>query len=224
MSDKAFHRNKYIWLNSICADHIVNSTAFRVAYVIADHLNIKKGNAWPSQARIAERLGLHPKSVQRAVKDLEKRGWLAVTRRRDGLTSNRYAIAQSSAAQDNAAVETTPTNRRIFVPTSGQIRPVRRNGNAPQSYLSKLPKFSLRAGEEKRFPRFTDQGTYEQQVAARLGSDGYEILESLNRQNPSLLEELCRAQRAGFLSEQDLAQARLVAAPLHQIIKSEETE
>jgi hypothetical protein len=80
MDARAFNREKMKWLNAISLECEVNSTAFRVAYLIADHQNSVAGFAWPSLARLAGKVCLSNKSIQRAVGQLERLGWLEVER------------------------------------------------------------------------------------------------------------------------------------------------
>jgi hypothetical protein len=216
MTDRKFNSDKFRWLNSVCSDPAVSSTSFRVAYAIADHLNKTTRNAWPSQQRIARRFGCHQKTVQRAIKELEGLGWLKVRRRRDGLTSNRYEIAWPFGTQDDdKPVETATNDGNSLVQQSDQECPGGGGKNDPQSYSSKLPRiFSRSASEEKRYPRFIDRGNYEQQIVARLGTDGHSILNELEDMDPRTVERMCRAQQRGVLTQLDLDAARL--AVLHR--------
>jgi hypothetical protein len=69
------------WLKSIAADTRLKVTAVRVAIVIAlEYLNRKTGTAWPSYETLAAAIGTnHKKTAVRAVDDLVKAGYLAVT-------------------------------------------------------------------------------------------------------------------------------------------------
>jgi hypothetical protein len=40
-------RRVFVWLNQIALDKKVPSSAFKVAYVIAQHINEETGEAWP---------------------------------------------------------------------------------------------------------------------------------------------------------------------------------
>jgi DNA-binding Lrp family transcriptional regulator len=213
MTAKQFNSDKFRWLNGVCSDPAVSSTSFRVAYTIADHLNKTTRNAWPSQQRIARRLDRHQKTVQRAIKELEGLGWLRVTRRRDGLTSNRYELAWPFNTQDNGQpVEKAKNEGSNPVQPSEQNCPIGDGKNAPQYYLSKLPKIdSSCATEGKVYPRFTDRGKYERELIERIGVDGVDILAELHEMDPSTVERLCQTQRAGALSDRDLDGARLAA-------------
>ncbi len=47
MDVRSFNRKKMQWLNAVSLEWEVSATAFRVAYVIADHQNLVAGFAWP---------------------------------------------------------------------------------------------------------------------------------------------------------------------------------
>lgn len=61
-----FARLKFRWLDRLMHDTTLSATERLVGYEIGCHLNSKSGDAWPSQARIAARLGIDLKSVKRA--------------------------------------------------------------------------------------------------------------------------------------------------------------
>ena len=61
-----------------------------VGWLIADHVNTKRGYAWPSQEQIRKKLGLSVRHVRRAIHDLEKRGYFAVDKKE---RNHEYRIA-----------------------------------------------------------------------------------------------------------------------------------
>lgn len=91
MSDN-FTRDKFVWLDQVNADPEVTPLAFRVAYVIASHLNRKTGSAWPSIATIAARVHKSPRSTQDTVTNLIKRGHLRHRRGGDGAPSTYWPV------------------------------------------------------------------------------------------------------------------------------------
>src|SRR4051794_15706312 len=91
MDAKAFTRRKMQWLNAISQEGELSSTAFRVAYLIGDHINRIAGFAWPSHVRLARKIGLSSKTIHRAVRELERAGWLQVCRLRK--QPNHYRLA-----------------------------------------------------------------------------------------------------------------------------------
>lgn len=53
MDARAFNRERMQWLNAVCMECEITPTSFRVAYLIANHLNRVAGFAWPSLNRLA---------------------------------------------------------------------------------------------------------------------------------------------------------------------------
>ena len=95
MSGDTHTSNRFKWLEAITADGRLHSTAIRVAVVIASHLNRKTGEAFPSIKTIAAKSATPERSVERAIAELCKAGYLE--RRRGGFSQpNRYAIPESS--------------------------------------------------------------------------------------------------------------------------------
>lgn len=95
MSGDTHTSNRFKWLEAITADGRLHSTAIRVAVVIASHLNRKTGEAFPSIKTIAAKSATPERSVERAIAELCKAGYL--DRRRGGFSQpNRYAIPESS--------------------------------------------------------------------------------------------------------------------------------
>lgn len=210
MDVRAFNRQKMRWLNAISLECEVNSTAFRVAYLIADHQNSVAGFAWPSLARLAGKVCLSNKSIQRAVGQLEGLGWLEVERRRE--RSNRYRLRWppgrapvTTPAEGNDADKTVPTER--------QTRLSRGDKTVRQSYLTKhLKTYSSRLGGGRQGTRFTDQGKFEAEIIGRFGPGMIEVLEKLNEIEPHAVEQLCRRAKDGTLSRVDIAAAELTVA------------
>lgn len=210
MDIKRSNREKMQWLNAVSLECEVSSTAFRVAYLIADHQNRVTGFAWPSLARLAERICLSSKSIQRAVGQLEKLGWLKVDRRRD--RSNRYRMAWPPGQKPSPPPKEDDGEDKI-VPNQGQHCPSGQGKTVRQSYLTKYPKtFSSRLGEGRLGKKFSDQGRYEAEIIGRFGPGMVEVLEKLNEVEPIAVERLCRMAKDGTLTLSDIAAARLAAA------------
>jgi hypothetical protein len=75
-----FTRRKFVWLDQVVADRGVSSPAFRLAYILASHLNRGTGLAFPSQATLSKLLFVgSTRWVRRLVDQLVERGHLAVT-------------------------------------------------------------------------------------------------------------------------------------------------
>jgi len=77
-------------MNGVAYDCGISPMSCRVAFVIADHLNSVSGDAWPSVERVAKKLCVSTRTVRRCVGELERAGWLIVTRPRGRTRTNRY--------------------------------------------------------------------------------------------------------------------------------------
>lgn len=210
MDTKEFNRNKMQWLNAISLECEISSTAFRVAYLIADHHNRVAGFAWPSLNRLAERICLSKKSIQRAVGQLEENGWLKVGRKRD--RSSHYRMSWPPGRQPTCQRSTAPQEDNND-PDARQKRLTEVDRNVRQSYSTKYPKtFSSRLGEGHGRTRFSDRGKYEVEIVRRYGKEMAAVLERLNEVEPAAVDRLCMMERDGCLTPADLAAARLAAA------------
>lgn len=81
-------RSKFLWLRQVLTDPATGHLACRVAGLLIDHINRATGEAWPSQARLADAAGVTPRAIQYALQKLISGGHLKVRRQR-GL-ANRY--------------------------------------------------------------------------------------------------------------------------------------
>lgn len=62
-------------------------------YAVLDHHAGMKKTAWPSRSTLGEEMGgCSPRSVDRAVEELEENGYLTVERRRGSRAVNRYTL------------------------------------------------------------------------------------------------------------------------------------
>jgi hypothetical protein len=84
MSTKQHVRRVFQWLEQVNADKNLPSSAFKIAFVIAQHLNEETGEAWPSTETIGSYCALYPSSVRVMVDNLVKHGHLAVEWGRKG--------------------------------------------------------------------------------------------------------------------------------------------
>jgi hypothetical protein len=210
MDAKRVNREKMQWLNAVSLECEVSSTAFRVAYLIADHQNRVTGFAWPSRARLAGKICLSSRSIQRAVVQLEELGWLAVDRQRE--RSNRYRMSWPPGRKPLPPPKEAEGEDKIVRSErqeclNGQDKTVR------QSYSTKYPKtFSSRPGVGTPGKRFSDQGKYEAEIIGQFGPGMIEVLQKLNEVDSTAVERLCRMARDGTLTFSDIAAARLAAA------------
>jgi Helix-turn-helix domain len=88
MSDR-FVADKLAWLDAVASDRRVGLLGFRVAFAIASHVNRKMLQAWPTYETLANEVGVKPRSVMRAIEELEGAGHLSISRTR-GHHPNRY--------------------------------------------------------------------------------------------------------------------------------------
>lgn len=85
---RSLARTKFAWLRQVCADPNLGHLSCRMAALLIDHVDVATGEAWPSQARLAEAAGVTPRAVQNALKSLRVSGHLKL-RKLSGRT-NRY--------------------------------------------------------------------------------------------------------------------------------------
>ena len=204
MTAQHFYRNKMRWLNELCRDCAVSPMEFRIAYLIADHLNSVSGDAWPSHRRIASGLCVTTKTVQRAAKELESKGWLQVRRSKRKRT-NRYRLrwpGKADAQEDNLGLN------------SGQFSPPIEDTDVRQSFLDNPPR-TFSTGHRGRKPYFPDRGLYEQQITERFGPETQDLLQMLHENAPDILNSICRAQKFGTLTAEHLVAARSHLFSLH---------
>jgi Helix-turn-helix domain len=81
-SNVSFTGAKMDWMTAAAYDPRLKASDFRVAFVIAQHINESTGKGYPSEKLIADRIGTHERTVMRAVKVLHETGWLKIRRSR----------------------------------------------------------------------------------------------------------------------------------------------
>jgi Helix-turn-helix domain len=104
-------RKLFAWYDQVVADGNLPPSAFKVAYVIGQHVNWQSGEAWPSTDTIASRAGLAQSSVRDMVERLHQCGHLQVTwgsRGRGHPNKYRLIIKERTAA----FFDTTKTPRK----------------------------------------------------------------------------------------------------------------
>lgn len=128
MSGDTFTRDRFTWLEALTADARLHSSAIRVAIVISSHLNRGSGEAWPSIKTIAEKSATPERTVERAVSELCKAGYLE--KRRGGFgKSNRYVMSGGSSPETNPQ----QTDSEAKGGTSGFHSPAMGGGYGPVS-------------------------------------------------------------------------------------------
>lgn len=79
-------------MDRIAADRSLSEAALRVAMVMRPMFNTHTGDAWPSQATLAERTRLTDRAVRDGLKALVQRGHLEARKRFGRNGTRRYAI------------------------------------------------------------------------------------------------------------------------------------
>lgn len=93
MAGDPFTAAIFRWLDAVAADASLPPAAFKLGYVISQHINRQSREAWPSQETLRESIGLKDKRSARRLTDaLVARGFL-ITRRRKQM-SMIYRLAQ----------------------------------------------------------------------------------------------------------------------------------
>ena len=88
----AHTRDRLRWLDQVMADRDLTPFAFSVAYVVASHVSRETGDAWPSQARIAEVVRSTERGVRKAIDQLVDFGHLHTTAPNGRKGGNRYRL------------------------------------------------------------------------------------------------------------------------------------
>lgn len=110
-----FTRDRFAWLDSVLADHELQQVTFKVAYVIACHVNRQSGEAWPSIDTIAEIIGVDGRTVARSISQLCEGGHLE--KRRGGFgKSNRYVMVERAEAP--ISIPDTHVTNGVSIPDS----------------------------------------------------------------------------------------------------------
>lgn len=81
-------------LRRVDKDPTLTATARDVAHALADFSDRSAKACWPAQTTLAERLGVVPKTVQRAIAELEAAGYLSVRRHRPRYHPERGGLAR----------------------------------------------------------------------------------------------------------------------------------
>jgi hypothetical protein len=70
------------WLTATSYDRRLKSSDFRIAFVIAQHINGKTGKGFPTREEIADRAATSVETVKRTIRLLQETGWLRIRRKR----------------------------------------------------------------------------------------------------------------------------------------------
>ena len=112
----------------------IGVTPWAVYCAIKSHVGLETGNAWPSNARIGEIIGVSVDTVQRSMKMLAEAGLIVVDKKQRG-NSNRYSIKESIKVDE---MDGTPwaVGERKYVPVgfaefTQQMQRLAESGNWP---------------------------------------------------------------------------------------------
>lgn len=83
-------------LRRVDKDPTLTATARDVAHALADFSDRAAKACWPAQTTLADRLGVVPKTVQRAIAELEAAGYLSVRRHRPRYHRERAGFARKT--------------------------------------------------------------------------------------------------------------------------------
>ena len=223
------------WANKVRHDPRFRPTEHSVAAEIANHANIN-GNAWPSKRRLAEKLGLSERTIQRAIAKLVKYGYLAriVRLGRSNLYQLRFPGVRhdvDNPTEDRPPGGETDSNRvsgasHASPPTEdtdGQKTFPEPNFKtfdaSPPSRASEKPKLrnrpkGLEGKNGGRASQVYSNGQtrteLELELARRLGKGGTESLVSIP---PFVVEFLLRRLADGQFGEFDVERVRDLAQP-----------
>lgn len=126
---RPFRDVKLQWLQQLSCDKDLSDSARSVAlYIITTHLNGHTEKAWPSYQTIADATGKSVKTIQRAVRELEVKGWFKVQRGNGVGHNTEYRPSAASILRASDAREKTDKIVTLYPDKGGQIRPERRSG------------------------------------------------------------------------------------------------
>lgn len=73
-------RRRDAWMRSLVSNGFVSRNGKLVGFHIALRLSAKKPYCYPAMKSVGQSLGISPRHVARALKELEEEGWLKVKR------------------------------------------------------------------------------------------------------------------------------------------------
>jgi hypothetical protein len=102
-SARQFTADLFAWLDQVALDRDLPSSAFKVAYVIGEHINRVSGEAWPASRTIAKACALSQPTVIELVPKLVANGHLALEPGRAGRGhSHRYQMVLKDRRADHS--------------------------------------------------------------------------------------------------------------------------
>ena len=89
---KAFDRHRFAWRAMVERDFSLSHVAFRLAFVLCELVQEKKGYAYPKIEDLKKRIHVSGSTIKRAIDELEKKGYLHVTSSRGRGHSSEYRL------------------------------------------------------------------------------------------------------------------------------------
>jgi DNA-binding transcriptional regulator YhcF (GntR family) len=125
---RPFRDVKLQWLQQLSCDKDLSDNARSVAlYIVTTHLNGHTQKAWPSYQTIADATGKSVKTIQRAVRELEVKGWFEVQRGNGVGHNTEYSPSAASILRATDAREKTDKVVTLYPDKGGQNHPARRS-------------------------------------------------------------------------------------------------
>ncbi len=125
---RPFREVKLQWLQQLSCDIDLSDSAKCVAlYIVTTHLNGHTEKAWPSYQTIADATGKSVKTIQRAVRELESKGWFEVQRGNGVGHNTEYRPSAASIISASEAREKTDKIVTLYPAEGGQIHSARRS-------------------------------------------------------------------------------------------------
>jgi DNA-binding transcriptional MocR family regulator len=148
---------RFAWLRAVAAaDPRPTLAELAVAVALAEHFNEARGAAWPSSRGLAEMLRMERRTIRRALRGLEERGFIAPAPSRSRAKGYALAEPQVSGQVSGNIGEEGATERPTWAPQSalngrptaplmGALQPpeqVSRNENVGKPYTSANARFA----------------------------------------------------------------------------------
>jgi hypothetical protein len=125
---RPFREVKLQWLQQLSCDRNLSDNAKCVAlYIVTTHLNGHTEKAWPSYQTIADATGKSVKTIQRAVRELEIKGWFEVQRGNGVRHNTEYWPSAASITCASDAREKTDKIVTLHPSEGGQGRTQKRS-------------------------------------------------------------------------------------------------
>lgn len=144
---------RFAWLRAVAAaDPRPTLAELAVAVALAEHFNEARGAAWPSSRGLAEMLRMERRTIRRALRGLEERGFIAPAPSRSRAKGYALAAPQISgnvgemgATERPRRAPYSPLDGRHRAPLMGAAQPpeqVSRNENVGKPYTSANARFA----------------------------------------------------------------------------------